>query len=117
MIKRKHILFIASLIIVIGCYFYTGNDLQERAKNNFKQFNASNLDDELIGIDYYAKGIKIIFADKEFVLHPITDSLNEYTIFEGVAEKGDYIIKKPFQKILIVKKKTGKEYRYNFREF
>ncbi|WP_027386007.1 hypothetical protein [Chryseobacterium gregarium] len=117
MIKRKYILFIVFFTIVIVSYFYSGNHLQKKGTDNFIKFNSSNLNDKLIATDYYAKGVKIIFKDDEYVFYPLTSSLNNNNIFEVIAEAGDSIYKKPFQKILILKKKNGKEYKYNFREF
>lgn len=115
--KKAYIPFIVVLIFVIIHYFSSGGDLQQKAKDNFTRFNTSDLKDELLGVDYYAKGMKISFKHDHYVFYPITSPLNDNNIFMGVAEVGDSIYKKPNQKILILKKKNGKEYKFSFREF
>jgi hypothetical protein len=117
MIKKTHFLFIIFLIIVVITYFITGDNLQKKAKYNFDLFNASNINDKLLTTDYYAKGVKLIFSDKEYIFYPITSSLNNNTIFNTIAEKGDSILKKPKQKEVILKKKNGKIYKYTFKSF
>lgn len=117
MIKKVYIPFIITLIIVILYYYFSGRNPQIEAKENFRHFNESNLKEKLTSIDYYARGVKITFKNNKYVFYPITSPLNDNNIFEGIAEKGDSIYKKPFQKILVLKKKNGKEYKFSFKEF
>ncbi|MBT2623305.1 hypothetical protein [Chryseobacterium sp. ISL-6] len=110
---KKYLPFIIALIAVIIHYCYGGKE----AKNNYINFNKSNLNDKLLGTDYYARGVKIIFKYNQYVFYPRTSDLNDNSIFNATTEIGDSIYKKPFQKILTLKKKNGKEYKYSFREF
>jgi hypothetical protein len=114
---KKYIPFIIALIFVVIHYCFGNNNSQIEAKENYIYFNKGNLKDKLIGIDYYARGVKLIFKKDRYIFYPISSSLNDNIIFEGIAEAGDSIYKKPLQKILTLKKKNGKEYKFSFREF
>lgn len=114
---KKHLPFIIALIAVIIYYCYGGKNMEKEAKNNYINFNKSNLNDKLLGIDYYARGVKIIFKYNQYVFYPRTSDLNDNSIFNATAETGDSIYKKPFQEILTLKKKNGKEYKYLFQKF
>ncbi|MCS3529893.1 hypothetical protein [Chryseobacterium sp. JUb7] len=114
---KKYIPIIIFLVIIIVYYFSTGDNLQKTANENFLEFNESNLHEEVKDVDYYAKGIKIIFSDKQYVFYPITSDLNNNSIFLSTAEKGDSIIKKPYGDTLLLKKKNGAILKYTFRKF
>lgn len=114
---KKYLPFVIALIAVIVHYSCGGKNMEKEAKENFINFNNSNLKDKLLGIDYYAKGVKIIFKHNVYVFYPRTSDLNDNSIFNATAEADDSIYKKPFQKNLILKKKNGKEYKYSFPEF
>lgn len=72
---------------------------KKKAKDNFTNFNNSNLNDKLLGIDYYAKGVKIIFKNNKYVFYPHTSNLNHNSISMQLQKSVTVFIKNHSKKI------------------
>lgn len=88
--------------------------MDNKEKNYYNQFNKSNLDNSILSVDEYARGVKLHFENTEVVFYPITNDLNDNKIFLYTAQKGDKVLKKPYKDTLILEKKDGIILKYTF---
>lgn len=104
------------IVITIGIlYFYFGGRyMDKRDERYYNQFNQANLNDTIVSMERYARGIKLHFKKKHLVFYPLTSNFNNNTIFEYTAEKGDIVLKKPYEDTLLLEKKSGKFLKYTF---
>ncbi len=115
---KSKIIFITAFLILLSVYFiYSAQSMDKRDDYNYELFNKSNLNGHVKELSSYARGIKLSVKNNEVVFYPLTSKLNDNNIFLFTAEKGDLIIKVPFQDTLIVKKKNGAVLRYTFLKF
>lgn len=112
---NKKILILLGIVVVIMLYFYYGgNYMDNNERKNYNQFNKSAINNIILDLDEYARGIRLHFDSGKFIFYPITSPLNENNIFLFTAEKGDRILKKPFQDTLTLEKKDGTILKYTF---
>lgn len=115
--NKKVFFFIPILIMLILCFYYANNSMDNRDQHNYEYFIKSDLKDTVIEAKEYARGVKLQLENKTVVFYPTTSNLNENNIFLFTAKKGDSIIKEPFQDTLILKKKNGIFFKYTFFKF
>ncbi len=116
--KLFKILFFPIFATLALLYFYFGGSkMEKRDVKNFQTFNMTNLNDSILKIDYYARGVELKFKSKRIVFYPVTSIINDNNNFFTLAKNGDFIIKKPFQDTLTIRKKNGKVFKYTFLKF
>lgn len=115
--NKKLIFLITTIAILSIIYFYTANSMDKRDRKNYDDFNKSNLNGSIIGLEEFARGIKIHLKNETVVFYPQTSQLNDNNIFGFTAKVGDKVKKKSFQDTLILQKKNGLVFKYTFFKF
>lgn len=112
---NKKIPILLGVISVILLYlYYGGKYMDNRGKKYFNQFNKMSINDTILDLNEYSRGVKLHFRNNEVIFYPLTSKINENNIFFFTAKKGDKILKKPFQDTLTLVKKDGTLLRYIF---
>lgn len=111
---NKKIFIPIAIAILSTTYFYNAHLMDKRDKKNYDDFNKSNLNDSIISLEEFARGIKIHLKNETVIFYPLTGKLNDNNIFSFTAKVGDRIIKKQFQDTLILQKKNGLAFKYTF---
>lgn len=88
--------------------------MDKRDVNFYNQFNQTSLNDTIVSLEQYARGVKLHFKKKHIIFYPLTSDLNNNTVFEYTAQKGDIILKKSYEDTLFLEKKSGKILKYTF---
>ncbi|MBT2623304.1 hypothetical protein [Chryseobacterium sp. ISL-6] len=114
---NKKIFFSIAIAILLAIYCYTANSMEKRDRKNYDDFNKSNLNGSITGLEEFARGIKLHLESKIVVFYPQTSQLNDNNIFIFTAKVGDKVIKKQFQDTLILQKKNGLVFKYTFFKF
>jgi len=79
--------------------------MDNREKKYFNQFNKMSINDTILDLNEFSRGVKLHFKNNEVGFYPLTSTLNENNIFFFTAKKGDKILKKTFQDTLTLVKK------------
>ncbi|MBB6329591.1 uncharacterized protein YpmB [Chryseobacterium sediminis] len=112
---NKKLLILITIVAIIFFYFYYGgNYMDNRDRKNFNQFNKMSINDTILDLKEYARGVKLYFKNGEIVFYPKTSTLNENNIFLFTAKKGDKVLKKAFKDTLTLEKKDGVILKYTF---
>ncbi|WP_431612018.1 hypothetical protein [Chryseobacterium sp. 'Rf worker isolate 10'] len=112
--NKKILILLAVISVVLLYFYYGGNYMDDRGKKYFNQFNKMSINDTILNLNEFSRGVKLHFKNKEVVFYPLTSELNENNIFLFIAKKGDRVIKKPFQDTLTLEKKDGTILKYMF---
>ena len=116
--NRKIFFPIIGIVIVLLVYTYYANiSMDNRDRDNYINFNKSNLNNTITDLEEYARGVKLHSGSKAFVFYPKTSKANDNNIFIFTAKIGDKVIKKPFEDTLILKTNDNKIYKYTFFKF
>ncbi len=89
---------------------------EKKNKEYYSQFNSADIHgvfSKAVGKD---RALSIIVDGTEYVIRPYSATDGRST-FNKVVSKGDSIIKRKYDNILIVKKPDGTEYRYKFDKY
>lgn len=92
--------------------------MDKNINKEYDQFFSSNLNGivERVGIKHHGSFFTLQDNSKEYVFYPHTDKqLNNSTVFENFAERGDSILK-PSQSDTLFLVKQGKVYKYTFEK-
>lgn len=102
MMKKKIVISFALAILVVLYIFFAIRHARVVGNRLFIQFNSSNLNDEIENVQIVDKGVGITLKNnnEEFVFFPITGPLNNYQIFNHIAEKGDTVFKPAYSDTL-----------------
>lgn len=117
--NTKHKFFIAWVIICMALALLIEPRSRRRTREHFQSFYSSAIYGQVdsVRIAYRGAGLKLSDG-KEFFFFPYTDKvLNESSIFEYIAEKGDTVIKPAFGDTIFLKKSTGKVLKYTSMHF
>lgn len=88
--------------------------MDNKARERYTQFNKRNINNTILGLEQYARGIKLHLDSGDVVFYPFTSALNNNNIFFSTAKKGDKVIKKPFKDTVILVKQNGIMLKYTF---
>lgn len=104
--------------IVIVVFFivdhFMGNRMNKTYSDRFNDFNKSNLKSIIVDFSKNRRDVELILANDTVAFFPRTSDLNHNSIFGFTADKGDSIIKKPFNDTLILKKPNGTVFKFTF---
>ncbi|PWW19091.1 hypothetical protein DEU40_12145 [Chryseobacterium sp. AG844] len=115
---NKKIPILLGFVSVILLYlYYGGNYMDNRGKKNFNQFDKMSINDTILDLNEFSRGVKLHFKNNEVIFYPLTSTLNENNIFFLTAKKGDKVLKKTFQDTQTLEQKDGNILKYTFMKF
>jgi hypothetical protein len=107
------------LTLAIFCWEYSEKYMDELVQNDYNFFYSSGIlgTVEHVGYLNHKTGLKINNISREFSFYPYMNiKLNDNTDFNGIATKGDSIIKKPYSDTLYLIHEN-QVYKYKFRQY
>jgi len=103
--NKKIPILLGVISVRMLCLYCGGKYMDNREKKYFNQFNKMSINDTILDLNEFSRGVKLHFKNNEVGFYPLTSTLNENNIFFFTAKKGDKILKKTFQDTLTLVKK------------